>query len=213
MKKRRVEILSQGREYDGFFKIDKAVLRYERFDGTMSEPVTRLNFNRGDSVGVLLYDPAEEAVILVEQFRYPAYLGDGPGWLLEIVAGIQEEGQSLLSVAQSELLEETGYTVDSLTPILTFYPSPGGSSERIHLYLGLVGPGSHVGPGGGAEREGEDVRLAKIPLKEALTMIENGQICDGKTIIALQWLSRKTRNHGGQGNGMLMNAENTDNKS
>ena len=184
-----MEILSQRREYDGFFKVDRAVLRYERFDGTMSAPLTRLNFNRGDSVAVLLYNPAEGAVILMEQFRYPAYVNEGPGWLLEIVAGMREEGRSVLAVAQSELLEEAGYTVETLTPLLTFYPSPGGSSERIHLYLGLVKPESRAGAGGGAKGEGEDIRVVKIPFSEAMKMVESGQICDGKTIIALQWLA------------------------
>ncbi len=185
----KVEIINESREYDGFFKIDKAVLRHERFDGTMSEEMTRLNFERGDAVAVLLYDQDEQAVILIEQFRYPAYVKGGPGWILEIVAGMQDKGRGAITVAHTELLEEVGYKVGKLEPIATFYTSPGGSSERIHLYLGRVTPRARIAAGGGAAGEHEDIRAIKVPLKEALTMIEGGQICDAKTIIALQWLA------------------------
>ncbi len=185
----KVEIISQSREYDGFFQIDKAVLRHERFDRTMSEEITRLNFERGDSVAVLLYDQDEEAVILIEQFRYPAYVKGGPGWILETVAGMQDKGREALTVAHAELLEEVGYKVEKLEPMTTFYTSPGGSSERIHLYLGRVAPRARIATGGGASGEHEDIRAIKLPLKEALAMMERGQICDAKTIIALQWLA------------------------
>ena len=74
----RVQVQEQQREYDGFFKLERAVLRFERFDGRLSEPVERLVFERGDSVAVLLYDAERDAVILVEQFRYPVYLREKP---------------------------------------------------------------------------------------------------------------------------------------
>ena len=182
----RVRILKESREYDGFFKIDKAVLQYEKFSGDMSEEITRLNFNRGDSTAVLLYDEEKDSVILVKQFRYPAYVNDGPGWILEVVAGTIEKGEDVVSVARAELLEEAGYEVDGLEPISRFYVSPGGTSERIHLYLGFVR--RKVGPGGGLISEHEDIQVVEIPLDEAMQMIKTGEICDAKTIIALQWL-------------------------
>ena len=182
----KVKILEESREYDGFFKIDKAVLQYEKFDGEMSEAITRLNFNRGDSVAVLLYDDRKDSVTLVKQFRYPAYVNGGPGWILELVAGVIEDGRSVDSVARSELLEEAGYEVDDLRPIGNFYVSPGGTSERIHLYLGFAH--RKVGSGGGVAYEQEDIQVVEIALDEAMKMLETGGICDAKTIIALQWL-------------------------
>ena len=182
----KVRILKESREYDGFFKIDKAVLRHEKFDGNMSDEMTRLNFNRGDSVAVLLHDPEEDSVLMVRQFRYPAYVNDGPGWILELVAGMMAPGRSPLSVARTELLEEAGYTVDGLEHIGRFYVSPGGSSERVHLYLGLAH--RKISSGGGLTDEHEDIQIAEIPLAEAMKMVETGEICDAKTIIALQWL-------------------------
>jgi nudix-type nucleoside diphosphatase (YffH/AdpP family) len=182
----KVKILKESREYDGFFKIDKAVLQYEKFNGDMSDEITRLNFNRGDSVAVLLYDEKEDSVILVKQFRYPAYVKDGPGWILEVVAGAMEEGQDSISVARAELLEEAGYEVADLKLISRFYVSPGGTSETIHLYLGLAH--RKIGSGGGLVSEHEDIQVVEISLDEAIKMVETGEICDAKTIIALQWL-------------------------
>ena len=187
----KVKILEESREYDGFFKIDKAVLQYEKFNGEMSEEITRLNFNRGDSVAILLYDGEKDSVVLVKQFRYPAYVKDGPGWILELIAGVIEEDRSVTAVARSELLEEAGYEVDDLEFIGKFYVSPGGTSERVHLYLGSAH--RKIGLGGGLAPEGEDIQVVEIPLNDATKMVETGEICDAKTIIAIQWLQlRKT---------------------
>lgn len=186
---RRVQVISQSREYDGFLKVDKVRFRYERFDGTMSEETTRLVLERGDSVGVLLYHIRRQSVLLVEQFRYPAYVRGGPGWLLEIVAGVIEEGEGRVATAQRELIEETGYSLSRLQDFGMFYPSPGGSSERIYLYLGLLDGMPRPGPGGGLATEQEDIHLREIPFSEALRMVDSGEICDGKTIIALQGLA------------------------
>jgi nudix-type nucleoside diphosphatase (YffH/AdpP family) len=186
---RRVEVLEQGRDYDGFFKIERVRLRFERFDGRLSEPVTRQVVERGDSVCVLLYDPTGDAVLLIQQLRYPAYVRNGPGWLWEIVAGMQDKGRDRVTVAHAELMEEAGYRVEHLAPIAQFYPSPGGLSERMYLYLGYISPADRVTPGGGLPSEAEDICVALFPLSDALSMVESGEICDAKTIIALQWLA------------------------
>jgi ADP-ribose pyrophosphatase len=197
-----VKILDQVEDYrfGELFRVIRATLRYRRFDGQMSDPVTRINFERGDAVGVLLYDPQDDAVILVRQFRYPVYAsldphereGDGAkrAWLLEIVAGVVEEGQTVKEVAHRELLEEAGYQVrGELQPIATIYPSPGGSSEHIHLFLGEVDRRQRIGKGGGIAAEGEDTQVVVLPFREALDMVTRGEICDAKTIIALQHLA------------------------
>jgi ADP-ribose pyrophosphatase len=183
---RRVEIIEKRREYDGFFKLDRAFLRYEKFDGSMSDTVERLLFDRGDSVAVLPYDEASDEVLLVQQYRYPAYVNDGPGWLWEAVAGMREQGNPA-AVARQELLEEAGYEVERLEHIMTFYPSPGGSSERICLYLGYIG--SKIADGGGVPEAGEDTLVKRFSWKEAYGMVQDSQICDAKTVIALQYLA------------------------
>ncbi len=198
----RVKILDQVEDYSfgKLFRVIRATLQYRRFDGRMSEPVTRINFERGDSVGVLLYNPQDDAVILVRQFRYPIYArlaphereGDGArgAWLLEIVAGVVDEGRTVKEVANKELLEEAGYEVKGeLQLIATIYPSPGGTSEGVHLFLGEVDHGQRIGKGGGVVTEGEDTQVVEVPFDEAMDMIASGEICDAKTIIALQHLA------------------------
>ena len=197
-----VKILDQVEDYSfgKLFRIIRATLQYRRFDGRMSDPVTRINFERGDAVGVLLYDPHDDAVILVRQFRYPVYAGLAPderegdsakqAWLLEIVAGVVDEGRTIKEVANKELLEEAGYKIKGeLRPITTFYPSPGGTSERVYLFLGEVDRRRRIGEGGGIAAEGEDTQVVVLPFREAVDMIARGEICDAKTIIALQYLA------------------------
>ena len=182
------------------FRVVRATFQYRRFDGLMSEPVTRVNFERGDSVGVLLHDPAHRDVILVRQFRYPVYAsldvddraGDGAkrAWTLEIVAGVVEGDQSIRQVANKELLEEAGYQIrGELQPIATVYPSPGGTSEQVHLFLGQVDQCERVGKGGGVLAEGEEVQVVLLPFREAMDMVARGEIRDAKTVIALQHLA------------------------
>ncbi len=178
----KVIIKDSKREYDGFFKVDKVVLQHEKFDGSMSKEIDRLNFNRGDTVAVILYNKTNKSVVLIRQFRYPSYVDDGPGWLLECVAGIKDSGE--ISVAKKEVLEETGYKIDELKYLTRFYPSPGGCSERISIYLAYVetreeNKDKYFGTGN------EDIQVLEIPLTKALEMITNGEICDGKTIIGL----------------------------
>lgn len=184
----RVEILETHEDYDyrNFFKMLRARLRHEKFDGSMSAEVERLSFERGNAVGVLLYDEADQTVLLTKQFRYPAYLHDGPGWTIEIVAGTQDKGRDALTVAHSEVVEELGYQVDQLERVCEFYLSPGGTSEKMVLYLGYLHHAERVNAGGGLAAEHEDIQLVKLPLPQAMQMIRTGEICDAKTIIALQ---------------------------
>jgi nudix-type nucleoside diphosphatase (YffH/AdpP family) len=197
-----VEILDLTEDYafGGLFRVVRARLKYRHFDGRMSEPITRLSFERGDSVGVLLYDPQDDAVVLVRQFRYPVFAsldpndreGDGArrAWILEIVAGVQDAGRSVQEVANKELLEEAGYVVrGELQPITTIYPSPGGTSERIHLFWGEVDHRERAAEGGGVAAEGEETQIVVLSLREALGRVAKGEICDAKTVIALQHLA------------------------
>ncbi|OGO06005.1 MAG: hypothetical protein A2Y73_07440 [Chloroflexi bacterium RBG_13_56_8] len=185
----RVEVEASERVFGGFFAIDRARVRYERFDGTMSEPVTRLVFERGDGVAVLPFDQQTREVVLVRQFRYPAYVRGGPGWLWEIIAGIREEGRTADDVACAEAMEEAGYRLGALQHILTVYVSPGGSSERIYIFLAPIFDGDHVGKGGGLPADGEDILVRRFALDEVLRMVDDGRIVDAKTILALQYLA------------------------
>lgn len=186
---KKVEILKKMRVFDGFFKLDEAVLCYERFDGAMSPAVRRLAFERGDSAAAILYDPERDRVILIDQFKYPTY-GNGDGWLVEVVAGAIDPGEVPDAAVAREIAEETGYVPTKLAPISTFYVSPGGSSERIFLYYAEVNSESRASAGGGVASEHEDIETREFAPAELFDMLDKGEIADAKTIIAIQWLRR-----------------------
>lgn len=184
--------------YGDLFRVVRTKLQYRRFDGSLSDEVTRLNFARGMAVGVLLHNAERDTVVLVRQFRYPVYASlDEPArssdperaWMLEIVAGVPEDGKSAEDIARKELDEEAGISVDGeLEQIATIYPSPGGSSEQVTIFLGHIS-GQQRGEGGGVVSEGEDTQVVELPFTQALSMIGSGAITDAKTVIALQHLA------------------------
>jgi nudix-type nucleoside diphosphatase (YffH/AdpP family) len=182
----RVEIHSRRRVFDGFFKIEEAELAYERFDGSMTPPLKRLVFERGDSVAALVYHRDEDRLLFLRQFRYPTY-EKGPGWVTEVVAGMQEHGEPAEDALKREILEEIGYEVSHLEPIATFYVSPGGSSERIVLYYAEVTAAGKVAAGGGLIEENEDIVTVSYSRAELVQAVAAGQIQDAKTLIGILW--------------------------
>jgi ADP-ribose pyrophosphatase len=193
----KVEILEAEEIYSHkrLFRLTRTRLRFECFDGSMSPPVERINFERREAVGVLLMNSENNTVVLVRQFRYPAYAhlclnkGFDPrdAWLLEIVAGVQDANVSLLEIAHKELLEEAGFSeTKNLRELAKVYPSPGGSSELITILCAEVKSKSRHKKGGGLIEEGEDTQVVEVSLSNALEMIKTGEIRDAKTIIALQ---------------------------
>jgi len=187
---RKVQIEQKKRILDDFFKVDEVHLRYERFDGQMSPLVRRLNFERGDSVAVLLFNPKSQHILLVNQFKYPAY-EKGPGWITETVAGMIDANESPENAVRREIAEEVGYKVDKLEHISTFYVSAGGSSERIILYYAEVDETDKIEAGGGDAREDEDIMTVELSLPEALNRIQSGEIVDAKTIVGILWLQNR----------------------
>lgn len=185
----KVEVLRTERLFDGFFKLDRTWLRHETAGGAMSPEVMRLNVERGDGAAVLLVNRDAQTVVLTRQFRYATWLrGDG-GWLLEIPAGTVPAGTSPADTAMSELLEEVGYQPTELRPLMTFYATPGGTTERVFLYFGEVDNRHKIAAGGGLDSEHEFIEVVELPIAEVLGMLERGEILDGKTIVALQWLA------------------------
>lgn len=160
----------------------------------MSAPVQRLVLERGEAAAVLLHDAAAGCVLLCEQFR-AATLEHGSGWLLEVPAGMLDEGETAEDCAHRETLEETGQGAGSLTRIATVYPSPGGSSERIHVFYGCVTLRSDLPERGGLADEGEDIRVVLMPADDAFAMLRRGEVADAKTVIALQWLEANFQGH------------------
>jgi nudix-type nucleoside diphosphatase (YffH/AdpP family) len=190
--KRKVVVSQRALILDDYFKVEDARVSYEKFDGTMSAPVRRLDLKRGDAVAAVVFNRARGRVVLVNQFRYAA-LARGEGWLTEIVAGLVDEGEAPEEAARREILEETGYEVEKLERISCFYPTPGITSERIVLFYAETRGADPVSKGGGVEHEHEDIQVLELPLSDAFAQVDRGEIADGKTIIGLMWLKERMR--------------------
>lgn len=181
------KIIKQEVAYKGFFRLEKYHLQHTLFQGGWGEEICRELFMRGNCVAVLLYDPARDEVVLIEQFRAGAVLNPDRAWLVEIVAGAIEEGESAEEVAYRESVEEAGCEIEELMLINEFYTTPGGSSERISLFCGKVDT-THVGGVHGLDHEHEDILVTVEKFDKVYQMVESGEIESGIPIIAIQWL-------------------------
>jgi ADP-ribose pyrophosphatase len=185
--RRGVELFEKRRAYDGFFKLDIYSFRYRRYDGTWSRRHQREVFERAPTVAVLLYDPARDAVVLVEQMRAPALDDPAGPWLVEVVAGIIEPGETAAEVVRREAMEEAGLEVGELVALFDALLSPGGCTERISLFVGRVDSARAGGVHGNAD-EDEDIRVIVWPLDEACAKIGSA-IVTAPAILCLQWLA------------------------
>jgi ADP-ribose pyrophosphatase len=183
-----VEIIDKTLRYKGFFEIVRYRFRHRLFAGGWSGEIEREVFERGHAVAVLPYDPAADAVVLIEQFRIGAFVAGMAPWQIEIVAGIMEEGEAPEDVARREAEEEAGAAIGALIPICRYLVSPGGASESVQLYCGRV---NSKGLGGihGLPHENEDIRVEVQPFAAALEALKAGKIGNAVTIVALQWLA------------------------
>ncbi len=184
----RVEILEKSTPFKGYFQIDTYRLRHRKFEGGWTQALTLELFERGHAAAVLLYDPERDAVVLIEQFRVGAYAASREPWLIEIVAGIIEDGEDAAQVVRREAVEEAGCEIRELVPIGTFLPTPGGSSETLAFYCGRV---DSRGAGGihGLDHEGEDIRVLVLPAAKALSRVMAAECSNANAVIALQWLA------------------------
>ena len=186
--KKEFEILNKEIVYPGFFRMEKYRLKHTLFAGGWSSEISRELFVRGSCVAVLLYDPHADKVILIEQFRAGAILQPDRAWLIEIVAGAIEEGETAEEVACRESLEEAGCEIQELMVINEFYTTPGCSAERITLFCGKI-DSAQVGGIHGLDHEDEDILVRAVDFDEAYLMVENNEIESGIPIIAIQWLA------------------------
>ena len=184
----RIEVLEKTTPFKGYFQIDRYRLRHRKFDGGWTGEMTREIFERGHAAAVLPYDPERDRVLLIEQFRPGAYAAGMEPWLIEIVAGIIETGETADAVARRETEEEAGIAVSALHPIGSYLATPGGSSETLTLFCGRI---DSEGAGGihGLDHEHEDIRVLPLSRQEALDRLAAGAITNLTAVVALQWLA------------------------
>lgn len=189
-----VNIICKKSAYQGFFTINEYRLTHRQFDGDNTRELSRECFERGHAVGVLAYDPWQDNIVLLEQFRIGAYVYLGgeakqqqSPWLLEIIAGIVEPGESQLEVAHREAQEEAGLALLALEAIADFYSSPGGTSETTQLYCACV-DSRDVGGIHGLPEEGEDIRVSVVSYQDVVQLLKKGALNNASAMIAIQWL-------------------------
>lgn len=183
-----VELITRDTLYKGFFRLEALELRHRLFEGGWSSTMRREVHNRHDAVGVLLYDPERDALILVEQFRAGAIDDPHSPWKLELVAGLVDKDETLENVARREAQEEAGCQVGQLTRLHTYYPSPGACNERVTLFCGLV-DSQGVGGVHGVEDENEDIRVHVVSFPAAWQLLEQGRLDNAMCLIGMHWLA------------------------
>ncbi|WP_034943348.1 ADP-ribose diphosphatase [Erwinia oleae] len=185
--KNDVEIIARETLYNGFFTLTRYRFRHRLFNGKMSGEVTREVFERGHAAVLLPYDPVRDEVVLIEQIRIPAFDSSPTPWLLELVAGIVEPGETPEDVVRREAVEEAGIAPHRVKPIVNYLASPGGTSERLAVLVGevdaSVAQGNH-----GLEEENEDILVHVVSRQQAYQWVEEGKIDNAASVIALQWL-------------------------
>ncbi|KZX00740.1 ADP-ribose pyrophosphatase [Pseudoalteromonas luteoviolacea] len=175
--------------YDGFLKIKEYVFEHALFDGGVSETIRREIIDRGHAVAVLPYDSVRDEVLLIEQIRIGALATKGSPWLLECIAGMAEGSTDLEGVARKEAQEEAGLKLNKLHYMRSYLSSPGGSTERLYLYLAEVDLSEHEVGVFGLEEEGEDIKTHVLSFDEAIARLESEEIDNAATVISLQWLA------------------------
>lgn len=187
---RDVVIHEKNRLFEKHFAVDLYRVSYKKFNGNTTRILDREIFERStDAVAILPFDPVSEEVVLIEQFRPGALKDPVSPWLVEVVAGMIDVDESELEAAVRELQEESGIVIkpEDLHYINAVYPSPGGCSERVSLYIGKI-KADHILSHGGLEAEEEDIRIFKMPAKVAFEYCRNGRICNAAALMTLQHL-------------------------
>ncbi len=181
---RSVEVLS-----DDWAVLKKVTFDYRRRDGSLERQV-RQTYDRGNGAVILPYDPVRGTVLLVRQFRLPAYVSGHAEPLIEACAGLLDKDDPETCIRR-EAEEELGYRLRDTEPVFHIFMSPGSVTERLMFFVARYSPEDRIGLGGGDAHEGEDIEVLEITLDETLGMIDGGQIIDGKTIMLLQHIKLK----------------------
>ena len=189
-----VDILIDDTVYNGFFTVKKICLRHKLFAGGWSSPIEREVFMRGAAVAAVLYDPINDLIGLIQQFRVGALAArsnEHSPWLFEVVAGMHTPGKTAEEVITQELEEEAGIRPQRLEHICEYYSSPGGTDETVNLFCALA-PLENAGGIYGLEDENEDIKMVVYRADEMFQRLYD-DIGNAATLISLQWLQTNRR--------------------
>ena len=181
----RVRVIESQVLSDDWYLLKKTVFDFRRANGSWQRQ-QRETYDRGNGATLLLYQHATRRVVLVRQFRFPAYVNGHDGMLVEAPAGLLDRATPEQRI-RAEVEEETGYRVGDVRKVFEAFMSPGSVTEKLYFFVAEYDADAKVGNGGGLEDEGEDIEVLELAFDDAMAMIRRGEIVDGKTIMLLQY--------------------------
>ena len=187
MTEKQIRIKSVETLSDDWHVLKKTTHDCQRRDGSW-QTVSRETYDRGNGATILLYNTTLKTMVLTRQFRFPAYVNQHIGMLIEACAGLLDKEDALAAIRR-EAEEETGFVVQQPRQVLETFMSPGSVTERLYFFIAEYQEHEKIAAGGGVEDE--DIEVLEIPFQTALQMIETGEIADGKTIMLLQYVALK----------------------
>ena len=191
MQNNKVKILETKLLSDNWYTLKKITYEYLKNDDTW-QTQSREVYDRGNGATILLYNKEYKTVILTKQFRLPSFInGNASGMLIEACAGLLDKDNAEDCIRR-ETEEETGYKISEVRKIFEAYMSPGSVTEILYFFIAAYSKSMKVNNGGGIEHEQEDIEVLEFNIDEAVQMIDNGEIKDGKIIMLLQYV--KLRN-------------------
>lgn len=183
----KIQIFKKELIHDGFCHLVRYTMQHRKFSGEWTGIYTREFLLKPRVAAALPYDPKEDKVVLIEQFRVGA-MGEISPWLIEIVAGIMDQNEaSLEELLHREMQEEACLKIEALLPICDYLVTPGCSTEKVKLFCAKV-DSTQAPEFCGVAAEHEDIRIQVVASKDAFAMVTTGKINNAASIIALQWL-------------------------
>jgi nudix-type nucleoside diphosphatase (YffH/AdpP family) len=170
---------------DNHYTLKSTTFEWRRNNGEW-QTQHRESYDRGNGATLLPYHLKQRTVVLVRQFRYPAYVNGHDDLLIEAAAGLLDNASPEDRI-RAEAEEETGYRLREVRKVFEAFMSPGSVTEKLHFFVAEYEPSMRVGSGGGIADEGEEIEVLELPIDEALAMIADGRIVDAKTIMLLQY--------------------------
>ncbi|MEJ2815174.1 NUDIX domain-containing protein [Caulobacter sp. CCG-8] len=169
---------------DNWYVLKAATFDWKRRDGTWQTQAREV-YDRGNGAVLLPYDLDRRTVLLVRQFRYPAFVNGYDDLLIEAAAGLLDDAEPEVRI-RAEVEEELGYRLGEVTKVFEAFMSPGSVTEILHFFVAPYDASMRIGDGGGHPDEGEDIEVLELAIDEALAMVADGRIRDAKTIMLLQ---------------------------